>query len=258
MEFVMQKVKQVVKRIPGVLWLYRVFWYRYSRYRLKHRSAERIFTAIYHGDRFGGTDSASGAGSDLDQTRVIIRELPRLFRELSISTILDIPCGDFYWMNSVDLGGLEYRGADIVDDLIRSNKEEYKRKNVEFQCLNIIDDRLPKVDLVLCRDCLVHFSFKDILLALDNICNSNSEYLLTTTFPLRKENHDIFTGRWRTLNLEIPPFSFPPPLRVINEEYSEHEGAYGDKSLGLWRIEDIERSPTRRCTWPRMLHIFGR
>ncbi len=242
----MQVVKQLVKKIPGIPYLYRFLKYPYLRYKLKNTYIENIFTEIYRGSRFGGKDSASGPGSDLYQTRVIIRELPKLFRDLTISSILDIPCGDFHWMKSIDLYGVKYIGADIVNELIQSNREKYERKNVSFKHLNIIDDELPKVDLILCRDCLVHFSFKDVFLALDNMCNSKSEYLLATTFPSREENRDIFTGQWRTLNLEITPFHFPPPLRIISECYAEGKGAYSDKSLGLWRIEEIEKSITKR------------
>jgi hypothetical protein len=42
-------------------------------------------------------------------------------------------------------------------------------------------DPLPKVDLVLCRDCLVHLSFDDIYESLDNLRRSGSMLLLTTT-----------------------------------------------------------------------------
>lgn len=242
----MQRVKQVAKKIPGISYLYHSIRHLYLDYKLKNTDTENIFTNIYWGNKFGGKDSVSGPGSDLYQTRVIIKELQKLIRDLSISTILDIPCGDFHWMNSVSLDSVDYIGADIVNDLIQNNKEKYERKNVNFQYLNIIDDKLTKVDIILCRDCLVHFSFKDIFLALDNLCYSESEYLLTTTFPSRKENRDIFTGEWRTLNLEIPPFDFPEPIRIINEACTEGKGAYSDKSLGLWRIEEIKKSLTKR------------
>jgi hypothetical protein len=236
----MQGVKQVAKKIPGIPYLYRFLRKLYLGYKLKNTDTEKIFTDIFRRGKFGGKDSDSGPGSDLYQTRVIIKELPKLIRDLNISTILDIPCGDFLWMNSVNLDGVDYIGADIVNDLIQNNREKYERKNVNFRHLNIIDDELPKVDLILCRDCLVHLSFKAIFLALDNIFCSKSEYLLATTFTSRKKNRNIFTGEWRTLNLEIPPFDFPEPLRIINEACTECEGAYSDKSLGLWRIEEIK------------------
>ena len=35
------------------------------------------------------------------------------------------------------------------------------------------------------------------------------------------------------------PFNFPPPLRLVNENCTEGDGAYGDKCLGLWRLADL-------------------
>ena len=40
--------------------------------------------------------------------------------------MLDIPCGDFYWMKEVDLKDIEYIGADIVDELIKKNNDKFK------------------------------------------------------------------------------------------------------------------------------------
>lgn len=229
----MSKWKEIAKKIPGVPFVY--LW-------LKNKlgSTEYIFTDIFSGNKWEGTDSISGSGSDTLQTQVIIKELPKIFCDFNIHSILDIPCGDFHWMQHVDMEGVNYMGADIVQRLIDQNKSTYKKANIAFCKLNLIKDSLPRVDLIFCRDCLVHLSFKDILLALQNICNSESTYLLTTTFPGRKNNRDIATGDWRTLDLESAPFMLPLPLKLINEECTEGDGAYKDKSLGLWRIRDIK------------------
>ena len=85
----------------------------------------------------------------------------------------------------------------------------------------------------------MHLSIADICSALGNIKSSQIAYLLTTTFPNCEENEDITTGDWRLLNLEKPPFNFPTPLRLINEQCSESGGLYRDKSLGLWQVQDI-------------------
>jgi len=151
-------------------------------------------------------------------------------------------------MKSVDLNSIDYTGADIVNELIQKNRASYARDGVRFQQLNLTEDKLTKVDLVFCRDCLVHLSFADIALALENICNSQSEYLLTTTFVGRKDNHDIPTGLWRAINLELFPFVLPKPLKVIDEGCTEGDGAYRDKALALWRIAEIRESLTRRHT----------
>lgn len=239
-------MKQIARKIPGILFLY----HKYVAFQLKSKSTEDVFTNIYKRNTWGGEDSVSGPGSDNHQTSVITRELPTLFNEFNISSILDIPCGDFHWMKNVNLKGIDYTGADIVKDLMQRNRERYERDGVCFHDLNLIDGKLPKVDLVFCRDCLVHLSFADIFLALKNICDSNSEYLLTTTFTSRKDNYDIVTGQWRVLNLELAPFILPNPLKIINEECTEADagGVYEDKALGLWRIKNILESLTMRCT----------
>jgi hypothetical protein len=238
----MRYLNQIVKHIPGVRFLYNFA----AGQLLKMRTPEDIFSDIYRGKKWGGTNSLSGTGSDLFQTRVVRHELPAVCHQFAVQTMLDIPCGDFYWMGHVDLAGIDYIGADIVMDLIRRNSQ-YEAPNVHFCKLNLIDDELPRVDLVFCRDCLVHMSFRDAFIALHSICDGGSTYLLTTTFTSRPHNRDIATGQWRTLNLEIPPFSFPPSLRTINEECREVDGAFRDKSLGLWRVEDIEKCLTVTC-----------
>jgi hypothetical protein len=162
-----------------------------------------------------------------------------------VHTVLDVPCGDFHWMRHVSMENIDYTGADIVTKLIQNNIQKYERENVHFRKLNLMKDKLPKVDLIFCRDCLVHFSYKDIFMSLNNMCDSESTYLLTTTFTGRRHNHDIATGQWRALNMEIAPLMLPPPLRIINEECSEGDGAYRDKSLGLWKMTDIRASLER-------------
>lgn len=206
------------------------------------KKAEQIFTNIYKNNGFNGKESISGPGSDTYQTRIIIKKIPLLFKDYNISTMLDIPCGDFYWMKEVDLKDVEYIGADIVDELIKKNNDKFKKNNLHFKKLDLLKDNLPNVDLIFTRDCLVHLSFEDIFQALTNICNSNSKYLLTTHFTERPSNNDIKTGQWRTLNLEIEPFFLPKPIKIINEGCTENEGIYSDKSLGFWKISDIRKS----------------
>jgi hypothetical protein len=92
--------------------------------------------------------------------------------------------------------------------------------------------------MILCRDCLVHLSDKHIKYTLINFKKSKSKYLLTTTFCLLSENRNIRTGDWRPINLQLPPFSFPEPIMLIDEKCPDDGGFR--KSLGLWQLKDIK------------------
>src|SRR5262245_49835393 len=200
---------------------------------------EALFTEIYDKNTFGGTESRSGHGSSLANTAAIRAALPALLAKLAIRTLLDIPCGDFHWLKEVDLGSVRYIGADIVGALIRENDRNYGREGRIFVTLDITRDALPYADLILCRDCLVHFSDEDIFRAITNLRRSGAKYLLTTTFTDRSSNEDILTGGWRPLNLQIAPFCFPEPITVICEDYHDQGGAWADLSLGLWEVATL-------------------
>ena len=94
----------------------------------------------------------------------------------------------------------------------------------------------PQVDLIFCRDCLVHLSYANVHKALDNFRASGSRYLLMTHFTGLAENHDIADGDWHALNFTLARFSLPAPIRLIVEICIDGDGAYKDNSLGLWKL----------------------
>ena len=206
----------------------------------RNRTLGEVFAKVYRTNFWGSPDSCSGAGSDLIQTAEIRKRIPEVIAHLGARTMLDIPCGDFHWMKEVDLN-VEYIGADIVEELMRRNQESFSTPLRRFAVCDITRGPLPTVDLVLCRDLLVHLCYRDAFAALRNLRLSGSAYLLTTTFTERSHNFDIpTTGKWRPLNLRLAPFNFGKPLLLVNEKCTEGDGAWSDKSLGLWRIADLQ------------------
>jgi len=207
--------------------------------KFRKKSLKDTFDYIYQKNHWAGKESISGKGSDLTQTKTIIKEIPAILKNYNINTFLDVPCGDYNWMQHVNLEGINYIGGDIVEALILKNQENFKKENVQFKVINLVDDKLPKSDLLMTRDCFVHLSFENIFKALYNIKTSNCKYILATTFCDRTVNFNTTNGHWRTLNLEIAPFNFPKPILLINENCTEKNGRYKDKSLGLWKIKDL-------------------
>lgn len=183
-------------------------------------------------------ESLSGPGSSIGETVMVVDIVSSVIRRHGIRKILDVPCGDFNWMTKVNMDGVLYHGADILDELILTNAVKYGSGSREFSVINLLKDELPMADLIVCRDCLVHFSYRHIRRALKNIKKSGATYLLTTTFP-NSINSNITTGDWFMLDLEAPPFSFPEPIERHNEGYNDPGNEAGSKSLALWRIEDL-------------------
>lgn len=211
-----------------------VMWH----YKMRFLSTEEIFTEIFIKNKWKGEGSRSGRGSDLDQTEVLRKEITKLFEELKIKTLLDIPCGDFNWMKEINLSSIAYTGADIVENIVKQNMNKYASKNQNFLKLNILEDKLPTVDLILCRDLLQHFSYSDIQRAIKNIMKSKSKFLLTSSQLATKKNKDIATGGYRPFNLLLAPFSFPNPLKILDEKNPTLEDS--DKNLLLWKIESLK------------------
>jgi hypothetical protein len=200
---------------------------------------QETFEMIYKTNHWKDDVSVSGNGSNDIQTRTIREVLPELLKQYAIKTILDLPCGDFNWLSSVLLGVDKYIGGDIVKEIIEKNNSFYKNDQREFKVINLISDNLPSAEIIFCRDCFVHFSNDDIVNSIRNIQRSGIKYILTTTFTNCIQNDDIVTGDWRIINLEMPPFCFPKPLTIINENCTEGNGSYSDKSLGLWLVQQI-------------------
>ena len=81
-------------------------------------------------------------------------------------------------INDLDIS---YHGLDIVKNLISQNNTKYSTPQIRFEVADITHSKLPDSDLLIVRDCLFHFSFKDIDKTLKNISNQNYKYLLNSS-----------------------------------------------------------------------------
>ena len=192
---------------------------------------KETFDKIYKRNLWYSKESISGKGSEKKSVQNILDSLPAILSELNIKTIIDAPCGDYSWIKDLKYNFENYLGIDIVDDLIKENNIKYSNDNIIFMCSDIINDKISKADLILCRDCFIHLSFKNIFKTIDNFKNSTSEYLLTTTYKNIPRNTDIYNGGFRKIDLTLPPFDFKMPVLEILEE--------DNKYLSLWRISDL-------------------
>lgn len=202
---------------------------------------EALFTEIWKSNLWGAETSRSGLGSEEGETANLHAGLPALLERLQVKTLLDLPCGDFHWMSRTNCHLDWYIGADIVGEMVTRNASLFATRDgrIGFRRLDLLSDTLPAADAILCRDCFVHLSYANIAKALTNLRASNLHWLIATTFTDLYENHDAIDGDWRPLNMEAAPFRLPPAFAILNEGCKEAGGAYADKSLGVWRIDDL-------------------
>ncbi len=198
------------------------------------------FKRIEQTNLWSAPSSVSGLGLEGPATAAIREALPLLLQRLGARSLLDAPCGDAGWIGRMKLD-LDYTGIDIVPSLIAANNERAARGEVSgrFLVADITRDELPRADVVLCRDCLVHLSFDNIVRAVARFRTSGARFLLATTFPEWDGNHDCEDGDWRALNMEKAPFDWPAPRALINERCDEGNGGWRDKSLGLWSLDQL-------------------
>lgn len=213
---------------------------------MEPKKIDKAFSEVFHNNLWGGDVSKSGPGSDLEQTRVIRTAIVDVIKKYNIKSMIDAPCGDFYWMKELvknpECTLESYIGIDIVEDLIKKNNEQHGSSRINFISLNLAEQKIPIADLILTRDCFIHLSFSNIFKILKNHQQSGAAYVLISTYVYaHRKNVDVdgFYIHGRALNMQKFPFSLPEPILLINEACTEGNGAYADKSLGLWKPENF-------------------
>ena len=66
----------------------------------------------------------SGFGSSFEATAAVRKAVAEIAERYAIASLLDVPCGDFNWMQHVAFKG-SYCGGDIVSELIAKNRARY-------------------------------------------------------------------------------------------------------------------------------------
>lgn len=184
----------------------------------------------------------SGGGSTLEMTQNLRQALPRLFQTLGVKSFLDAPCGDWFWMQHVDLNGIDYIGGDISSEVVQANAKRFSRPGLRFIHHDITSDPLPTVDLMLCRDCLMHLTDDLRWAFFRNFAGSDCRFLLTTVHHVAENNPLSESGQFRRFNPMCAPFNLPQALDMIpetraslpKEVLTNQVAAPNQRSVGLW------------------------
>jgi hypothetical protein len=207
------------------------------KYRFIPAARREYFEGMYRQNVWGDHESRSGSGSNLAVTETLRRELPGFLARLEVRSLLDLPCGDWVWMQRADLSGLDrYVGGDVVPDLIEGLRQKHGGPGREFLVLDALSDDLPRVDAVMVRDLFGHLDHAQVRKLVRNAKRSGSTWLLGTNYPELTENEDVSMGHWRPQNFALAPYLWPAPHAVLEERPQEERA---DKTLAAWRLADL-------------------
>ena len=237
-------IKRKIRRLIGLIYDY------YLAIRISFMSKEDKFLYIYKTEYWKGegNGSLSGGGSNEVSTNIFISELRDFIIESKVTSLVDIPCGDWKWMSKVDLNNVNYIGCDVVPDLIKSNNKIFKKPNVNFLVKDLIKEDLPQSDLILVRDLLVHLDDSDIVKCLCNIKKTNYKYIGITNYPNLEENKKRLLGdylrfgdKWRAINLTKEPYNLPEPTLNLSDN-NDLSNIDKGKYISIWENKNFDLS----------------
>jgi len=177
---------------------------------------ETVFSDIYQragwscNERGEGT---SGIGSTVRNAQPYMGFLEQFIREKKIKTVVELGCGDWEFSQYINWGDVRYIGYDVVKNVVDRDTKLFGNKQIKFRHADILEMKVPKADLVICKDVLAHLPNKDVERLLAKL--GHIRYCLFTSCVCTLEgpsdtynlNQDIALGEFRQLDLAKPPFS---------------------------------------------------
>lgn len=162
-------IRKIAKAVvPTSIWNYlggmRRSWVTRDDDQLTTRA---VFSRIYEKRIWTGDEElSSGAGSRFSE--LVDPYIDAIMRWAEANngqklTALDLGCGDFHVGKRVFPYFGKYIAADIVPILIENHRKNHVAPNLEFHCIDGIDEDLPQADVVFIRQVLQHLSNAQIL-----------------------------------------------------------------------------------------------
>ena len=185
-----------MKKLSNILPLWRLTKLK-EQYELKKQrkqyedlSTQDAFTKIYAENAWGKSDDQGGkfhSGSGSHNEHIVNAYIKTIIKFLSSfenkPDVVDLGCGDFHIGSQIRHLCNNYIACDIVEPLIKFNKEKYQDLNVDFRVLDLTKDALPGGDIVFIRQVLQHLSNDLISNALPEITSKFKYLVLTEHIP---------------------------------------------------------------------------
>jgi len=185
----------------------------------------------------GRRESASGPGSSRAAAAPTLALLQRLLRQYEITSVLDLGCGDWNWMQDLRLPQagtdrqIRYLGWDASPELVDSLNSHHGQPGlIDFEVKDITTEPLPEVDLVIARDVLFHLPISQAEAVVTQV-RRRARYFLSTAYLGELENQDIAgylpIEGWgfHRINLNVAPFDLLEDLQeALREPLCSHKG----------------------------------
>jgi SAM-dependent methyltransferase len=185
---------------------------RLSGLRNRYRSPEAVFTEIYERGHWGGTPGEFYSGSGTHDEEIVSAYMS------TISTFVDLGCGDFHVGRRLLPLCSRYVGVDIVAPLVARNESLFGNGTIRFVHADVVEAELPHGDVAILRHVLQHLSNREI----GEILRKLPAYrwvLITEHYPTDNPaivpNRDMVHGGYVRVHensgvyLSEPPFDVP-------------------------------------------------
>lgn len=192
------------------------FYLNIFKIKIVNASDKELFTQIYSTQEWGGWRGVGPGSTEEDGAKPFLSFLQDfLDSHQDINSVVDMGCGYGELLKNIRLyKHTKYLGLDIVDGVIKFNKENYERDNFSYNSVDAIEDLVDyKGDLLILKDVMQYWSTEQILFAKELII-PNFKYVIAvntieTTWN-KKVNEEIETGNSRPLDLAVAPFYMTP------------------------------------------------
>ena len=161
---------------------------------------KKAMEQVYEMNLWGSNNAEFYSGAGSHQPEIIAPYIKTISTFLTSFknpiTVLDLGCGDFNIGKNFVNFTQKYTAVDIVSELIKYNTEHFKAENLNFECLDIATDTLPKADCIILRQVLQHLSNAEVQSVVDKL--SDYKYVILTEHLPSEDfipNKDIISGQ---------------------------------------------------------------
>ncbi len=190
-----------------------------------------VFGNIYKNEVWG--KKSSGDGSWDENTEFYRNRLGEIIKSHKIKSVVDLGCG--YWGANrlMDWQGVKYTGIDVANVVLEANRKDCDYDKAEFIYGNARTCDIPKCDLIILKDVMIHWSNDEVREFLGR--DFPAKYILVNNDINGQDGtKNIQTGQFRCIDLSKKPFNADSLERDI-WRYTV-DGQEKTKALDLFKI----------------------